>query len=185
MDVLLFPMVIVAALIIFIFEVFIQWGNAVKDVETDRLLKVPTRAVVWGYKHEDNLGVRDPNLVYGVLIKLILITLFLVPFLLDGLGVVDFGFTMFMFGLPLYLIFFIILGVPTQLFSIYKMLGRHSRSSYVNFMVKDGVLTWLACPFLVVDNITILGAFLLFLMPSFWFLFITTMLYGTPMRPGL
>jgi hypothetical protein len=166
-------MVIVAALIIFIFEVFIQWGNAVKDVETDRLLKVPTRAVVWGYKHEDNLGIRDPNLVYGVLIKLILITLFLVPFLLDGLGIVDFGFTMFLFGLPLYLIFFIILGVPTQLFSIYKMLGRHSRS------------TWLACPFLVVDNITILGAFLLFLMPSFWFLFITTMLYGTPMRPGL
>jgi 4-hydroxybenzoate polyprenyltransferase len=185
MDVFLHPMVIVAALIIFLFEVFIQWGNAVKDVETDRLLKVPTRAVVWGYKHEDNLGIRDPNLVYGVIIKLFLITMFLVPFLLDALGVVDFGFRMFLFGLPLYLVFFIILGIPAQLYSIHMMLGRHSRSSYVNFIVKDGVLTWLACTFLVVDTIGILGAFLLFLMPSFWFLFITMLLYGTPMRPEL
>lgn len=185
MDVLLYPMVIVVALIIFLFEVFIQWGNAVKDVETDRLLKVPTRAVIWDYKLEDDLGIRDPNLVYGVVIKLFLINMFIIPFLLDGLGVVDFGFKMFLFGLPLYLIFIIIFGIPLQLFSIYKMLGRHSRSGYVNFIVKDGVLTWLACPFLVVDNIGVLGAFLLFLMPSFWFLFITTMLYGTPMRPGL
>jgi 4-hydroxybenzoate polyprenyltransferase len=184
-DVLFHPMAIVAALIIFLFEVFIQWGNAVKDVETDRLLKVPTRAVVWGYKMEDRLGIRDPNLVYGVVIKLFLILMFLLPFLLNGMGIVDFGFSMFLFGLPLYLVFFIILGIPAQLYSIYMMLGKHTRSNYVNFIVKDGVLTWLACPFLVVDTIGILGAVGLFLLPSFWFLFITTILYGTPMRPGL
>ncbi len=184
-EILVYPMVIVAAVIIFLFEVFIQWGNAVKDVETDRLLNVPTRAVVWGYSLKDNLGVRDPNLVYGVIIKYLLIIMFLVPFFLDGLNVVDFGFKMFLFDLPLYLAIFIILGLPTQLYSIYKMIGRHTRSSYITFIVKDGVLTWLVCPFLVVDNIGILGAIGLFLLPSFWFLFITTMLYGTPMRPGL
>jgi 4-hydroxybenzoate polyprenyltransferase len=185
METLVYPMAIVAALIIFLFEVFIQWGNAVKDVETDRLLKVPTRAVVWGYSHEDNLGIRDPNLVYGVIIKYFLIVMFLMPFILDGIGLVDFGFRLYFLGLPLYLVFFLILGIPTQLYSIYMMIGRHTRSSYINFIVKDGVLTWLACPFLVVDTIGILGAIGLFLLPSFWFLFITSMLYGTPMRPGL
>ncbi|UCE73363.1 MAG: UbiA prenyltransferase family protein [Methanomassiliicoccales archaeon] len=184
-DVLNFPMVMVAALIIFLFEVFIQWGNAVKDVETDRLLKVPTRAVVWGYKHEDNLGIRDPNLVYGVIIKLFLITMFIIPFFLDSIGVVDFGFSNYLIGLPLYFVFFIILGIPAQLYSIYTMLGRHTRSSYINFIVKDGVLTWLACPFLVVDTIGVLGAIGLFFLPFIWFLFIKTILYKTPMRPGL
>ena len=184
-ETLIYPMAIVAAFIIFLFEVFIQWGNAVKDVETDRLLKVPTRAVVWGYKLEDNLGIKDPNLVYGVILKLLLIAAFLSPFLLDGIGVVDFGFRFYMFGLPLYLVIFLILGVPAQLYSIFRMLGRHTRSGYIRFIVADGVLTWLACPFLVVDNIGILGAIGLFLLPSIWFLFITTFLYGTPMRPGL
>jgi 4-hydroxybenzoate polyprenyltransferase len=184
-EILNFPMAIVAATIILLFEVFIQWGNAVKDVETDRLLKVPTRAVVWGYKHEDNLGIRDPNLVYGVLIKVFLIIMFLGPFFLDELGFVDFGFKMYVGVLPLYLVIFLILGLPAQLYSIFKMLGRHTRSSYLSFIVKDGVLTWLACPFLVVDNIGIMGAVGLFLLPSIWFLFITTTLYGTPMRPGL
>ncbi|MEE9152392.1 MAG: UbiA prenyltransferase family protein [Thermoplasmata archaeon] len=184
-DTLNYPMVIVAAIIIFLFEVFIQWGNAVKDVETDRLLRVPTRAVVWGYSHEQNLGIRDRNLLYGVLIKYLLIVMFLLPFLLDGIGVVDFGFKLYLYGLPLYLAFFLILGIPTQLYSIYKMIGKHTRSSYIDFIVKDGVLTWLVCPFLVVDNIGILGAIGLFILPSIWFLFITTILYGTPGRPGL
>ncbi|UCG69225.1 MAG: UbiA prenyltransferase family protein [Thermoplasmata archaeon] len=185
MEIFNYPMAIVAAIIIFLFEVFIQWGNAVKDVETDRLLDVPTRAVVWGYKHEDNLGIRDPNLVYGVIIKYFLIVMFLAPFFLDYLGIVDFGFKLYLFGLPQYLVIFLILGIPTQFYSIYKMIGRHTRSSYINFIVKDGVLTWLVCPFLVVDNIGILGAIGLFLLPSVWFLLITTMLYRTPMRPGL
>jgi len=180
-----YPMVMVAALIIFFFEVFVQWGNAVKDVETDRLLNVPTRAVVWGYTLDKDLGARDPNLLFGVVIKYFLIVMFLIPFLLHGIGVVDFGFKLYFYGLPLYLIFFLILGIPTQLYSIYKMVGRHTRSSYVNFIVKDGVLTWLVCPFLVVDNIGIIGAIGLFLLPFFWFLAITTILYGTPMRPGL
>ncbi|UCF08787.1 MAG: UbiA prenyltransferase family protein [Thermoplasmata archaeon] len=184
-EIINYPMAIIAALIIFLFEVFIQWGNAVKDVETDRLLNVPTRAVVWGYNLEDNLGIRDPNLVYGVVIKYFLIVVFLTPFLLHELEIVDFGFRMYMGVLPLYLVFFIILGLPAQLYSIYKMLGRHTRASYITFIVKDGVLTWLACPFLVVDNIGIPGALGLFLLPSFWFLAITTILYGTPMRPGL
>jgi 4-hydroxybenzoate polyprenyltransferase len=184
-ETLLYPLTIVAAVIIFLFEVFIQWGNAVKDVETDRLLKVPTRAVVWSYKLEDNLGIRDPNLVYGVIIKLLLIAAFLSPFLLDGIGAVDFQFKLHMFGLPLYLVIFLIIGVPTQLYSIFRMLGRHTRSGYINFIVADGVLTWLACPFLVVDSIGFFGAIGLFLLPSIWFLFITTFLYGTPMRPGL
>lgn len=185
METLVYPMAIVAAMIIFLFEVFIQWGNAVKDVETDRLLKVPTRAVVWGYSHEDNLGIRDPNLVYGVIIKYFLIVMFLLPFILDGIGLVDFGFKLYIFGFPLYLVIFLILGIPTQLYSIHKMVGRHTRASYINFIVKDGVLTWLACPFLVVDTIGILGAIGLFLLPSVWFLLITALLYGTPMRPGL
>lgn len=184
-DTLNYPMAIVAAIIIFLFEVFIQWGNAVKDVETDRLLKVPTRAVVWGYSHKHNLGVRDPNLLYGVIIKYFLIVMFLVPFLLGGIGLVDFGFKLYFHNLPLYLVIFLILGIPTQLYSIYKMIGRHTRSSYINFIVKDGVLTWLVCPFLVVDNIGMLGAIGLFILPSVWFLSITTILYGTPMRPGL
>ncbi len=184
-DILNYPMVIVAAIIILLFEVFIQWGNAVKDVETDRLLKVPTRAVVWGYSHEQSLGGRDRNLLYGVLIKHFLISMFLLPFILDNFGAVDFNFKLYLYGLPLYLVIFLIIGLPTQLYSIYKMLGRHTRSEYVHFIVKDGVLTWLVCPFLVVDNIGILGAIGLFLLPSIWFLFITTLLYKTPMRPGL
>ncbi|UCE36922.1 MAG: UbiA prenyltransferase family protein [Thermoplasmata archaeon] len=184
-ETLLYPMAIVAAIIIFLFEVFIQWGNAVKDVETDRLLNVPTRAVVWGYTHDQNLGLRDKNLLFGVIIKYFLIVMFLVPFLLDSIGVVNFEFTLYFYGLPLYLVIFLVIGLPSQLYSIYKMIGRHTRSSYIGFIVKDGVLTWLACPFLVVDNIGILGAIGLFLLPSIWFLFITTMLYRTPMRPGL
>jgi 4-hydroxybenzoate polyprenyltransferase len=184
-DIFNYPMAIVAALIIFLFEVFIQWGNAVKDVETDRLLKVPTRAVVWGYSHEHNLGIRDKNLLYGVVIKYFLIVAFLVPYFLDGVGLVDFEFKLYFYGLPLYLVIFLILGIPTQLYSIYRMLGRHTRLGYVNFIVKDGVLTWLVCPFLVVDNIGVLGAIGLFILPSVWFLFITMTLYGTPMRPGL
>jgi 4-hydroxybenzoate polyprenyltransferase len=184
-DTLLYPMAIVAALIIFLFEVFIQWGNAVKDVETDRLLKVPTRAVVWGYTHDQSLGLGDKNILFGLIIKYFLVVMFFIPFLLDGIGLVDFDFKLYLFGLPLYFVIFLILGLPTQIYSVSKMLGRHTRSGYVKFIVKDGVLTWLVCPFLVVDTIGILGAIGLFILPSIWFLSITTFIYGTPMRPGL
>lgn len=193
MEILNYPMAIVAALIIFLFEVFIQWGNAVKDVETDKLLNVPTRAVAWGYRHQDTIGIHDPNMLYGVLIKMGLISMFLAPFLLDSSGVVDFNFTFIYAGVPVYLLIFLLIGLPTQLYSILKMLGKHTREGYISFIVKDGVLTWLACPFLVIDSFVLLyglwlgflGAIGLFLLPFFWFLMLTTIIYGTPMRPGL
>ncbi|MDG6221056.1 MAG: UbiA family prenyltransferase, partial [Candidatus Thermoplasmatota archaeon] len=40
---------IAVSVMIFMYAVYINWGNAMKDAPTDKNLNVPTRAVAWGY----------------------------------------------------------------------------------------------------------------------------------------
>jgi len=179
------PMTFVVAGFIFFFAVFINWGNAVKDVHTDRKLKVPTRAVAWGYEHSQKLTLRDPNAAYGVVIKACLLSFFGIPLLFEVLGWPGFTFRYYVLGVPFYFIFFIIFGLPTQLWIIKKIMGVHDREYWKKFIVADIFITWLIYPFLVVDQAGILMAAFLFIMPFLWFAGTTRLMYGGTMKLGL
>ncbi|RLF47503.1 MAG: hypothetical protein DRN20_05865 [Thermoplasmata archaeon] len=179
------PLTAVVATFIFLFAVYINWGNAMKDVETDRMLKVPTRPVVWGYRHHHKITIRDPNAQYAIAIKGAQFATYLMPFIFYLYFPQQFQFRHIYYSLPLYVWIFIIIGIPTQGYVIYKIFGRHTRVEWTDYIVMDIMLTWFLFPFLVVDKIGVLYALGLFFLPFLWFMLVVYALYGTFMRPGL
>jgi len=176
------------SLVIFVFAVYINWGNAMKDAPTDRTLKVPTRAVVWGYNHDKKLGFWSPHVLYALLIKLVLITAFSLP-LLARYFYFDFIPTLaskpVLFSLDIYSLLFILYVIPSQIWIVVRARGRHDREWWTDYIVADIFLTWFAFSFMVVSLVGVLWSLALFCLPFVWFLATTTMIYGKPMRVGL
>ncbi|MCD6461713.1 MAG: UbiA prenyltransferase family protein [Thermoplasmata archaeon] len=179
---------IAVALVIFIFAVYINWGNAMKDAPTDRNLHVPTRAVAWGYDHRQRLGPGSPHILYGLLIKLCLLVSYALP-ILYPLFTSDKTHLLptrpLLFGMDVYTLFFLFFVVPTQIWVVYRAVGRHDRLWWTNYIVADIFLTWLAFSFMTVMVIGIFGSIFMFLLPLLWFAGTTTLMYGKPMRVGL
>ena len=171
------PLILFAAGAIFLFEVLFQWVNAMKDVDTDRKFNVPTSAVRWGYHLGKELTIRDPNIVYGFSIRLGIIALLLI-------GNIFYAPRAFA-GLTWFLIVFLVVGVPFQLLTFYRLLGRKKRDEYIRIVVGDVLVTWFLISFFVADVAGLVVALALFLLPIVWFGAIVYMIYGTVMAPQL
>lgn len=124
---------------VFLALVFGQWENEMKDADNDRFLGIPSIAAVSGYSMHKKLTLGDPNLVYGVGVKLLSYAVLFFPFLL---GVVTSD----------YLYIFFIVGVPTQAYVIYHLFGEHTRKDFVKIILVDVAVTWILGASLVIDE---------------------------------
>ncbi|MCK4718394.1 MAG: UbiA prenyltransferase family protein, partial [Thermoplasmata archaeon] len=179
---------IAVALVIFCFAVYINWGNAMKDAPTDRKLRVPTRAVVWGYRHKQRLRMSSPHILYAFFIKFWVLLAFSLPILFSRLlssPLPILSGPPVLLGLDLYSLFFFAFVVPTQLAIVVRARGRHDRAWWTNYIVMDMFLTWLAFAFMAVMVVGVWWSAFLFLLPLLWFAGTTTAIYGRPMRVGL
>lgn len=171
------PLTYVIAFAIFMFEVFLQWGNAMKDVDTDRKYGVPSRAVAWGFSMSKRLTLGDPNVLYGLLIKVFIILSFAAPYLLTLYGVAGFNFVYYVGAIPLQFILVFIVVIPSQLYIVKTMLGKHTRKEFTKFISRDLLLTWLIYPLFLLDILGIWVA-VLSVFPLFWFVATNKLLYG-------
>jgi len=179
------PWTLVTAGAIFVFAVFINYGNAMKDVETDRLLKVPTRAVAWRYEHRNVLDWHDRNARYGAWIKFFLLAFFFIPILFHYMDWGYFQLQRTFMGIPVYLLAFLLVVLPTQLWVMKMIPGRHGRKYWTRFIVKDLMVTWLAFSLIIIDLVGIGLSLFIFFLPFIWFAGSTLLLYGRFMRVGL
>ncbi|GEM_PF-1911013 len=180
---------IAVAVMIFMFAVYINWGNAMKDAPTDRNLNVPTRAVAWGYEHDQTLTITSPHIIYALAIKASLLLAYALPIIFKYFispGNIPLLATKNVFmGLDLYTIIFLFFVLPTQIWVVLRALGKHDREWWTNYIVADIFLTWLAFAFMAVMVVGIPGSIFLFVLPLLWFAGATTIIYGKPMRVGL
>lgn len=139
---------IVAAICAFIISVYSEWIDGMKDVETDKIFKVPTTAVRWGYTHDKHLSLKDPNLLYYIGIVISLDIVYSLPFFLNLLT-------------PTYFYIFISIGIPIQCYLVYKLFGKQNKES----LRKHPLLflgTMMSMAFvLVIDKITIWGVLII------------------------
>jgi 4-hydroxybenzoate polyprenyltransferase len=143
---------------IFLALLFNQWQNEMKDVDTDRTLDLPTMANRRGYTLGRKLSLKDPLVVYALCLKFIFFGIYLVPLL-------------FQLVTPIYLILFLIIGIPTQAYLIRNIFRIRSRDQWVKSMILDMTLSWILGPLLIIDIIGILGIIgLLFLVIAGYFL---------------
>jgi len=146
---------IVAATCAFFISMYSEWVDGMKDVDTDKKFKVPTTAVRWGYTHDKYLTFRDPNFVYFIFVVILLDITYSIPFILNLLK-------------PTYFYIFLLVGVPIQLYLIYKIYGKQNKES----LRKHPLLflgTMMSMAFvLVVDKITILGVLVIIIFVLGW-----------------
>ena len=119
-----------------------------KDVETDKIFKVPTTAVRWGYTHDKHLSLKDPNLLYFIGIVVTLDIVYSLPFFLNLLS-------------PTYFYIFISIGIPIQCYLVYKLFGKQNKESlrkhpllFLGTMMSMGFV-------LVIDKIAIWGVLII------------------------
>jgi 4-hydroxybenzoate polyprenyltransferase len=152
------PLSWIVFICIFVALLFNQWQNEMKDVDTDRILKLPSLANKWGYTLGQKLTFRDPVVAYALSLKFIFYGLYLLPLL-------------FQLVTPIYIILFLMIGIPTQIYLIRNLLRIRNRSHWVKSMILDMSLTWILGPLLIIDKIGLLGILgLLFLVIAGYFL---------------
>ncbi len=139
---------IVAAICAFFISVYSEWIDGMKDVDTDKIFKVPTTAVRWGYTHDKILSIKDPNLLYFISIVITLDIVYSLPFFLNLLS-------------PTYFYIFLSIGVPIQGYLIYKLFGKQDKESlrkhpllFLGTMMSMGFV-------LVIDKIAIWGVLII------------------------
>lgn len=94
--------------VIFAATAFAQWENGLKDVDADRSVGVKSFAVVSHVKNNEKLHATHPYFIYGCLLK--------IGFLLCSY--LAYWYTQNLY----YLLFFLIYGVPSQLYIMYRFL---------------------------------------------------------------
>ena len=161
---------IVAALCSFFISLYSEWVGAMKDVDTDRKFKVPTTAVRWGYTHSKPLSLFsskkgknpnptdskvDRNLLYFIGIVIAIDIIYSLPFFFGLLS-------------PTYFYIFIFIGIPIQLFLIYKLFGKQDKESLrkhpLYFLTSANFLAFV----LVIDKIMIWGVFFIIVFIVGW-----------------
>jgi len=156
---------IIAAICAFLISVYSEWIDGMKDVDTDKKFKVPTTAVRWGYSHDKHLNLKDPNLLYFLFIVITLDAFYSSPF-----------FAKYVFSIPLfpelitptYFYIFLIVGVPIQIYLIYKLFGKQTKESlrkhpllFLGTMMSMGFV-------LVIDRIAIWGLLIILIFILGW-----------------
>jgi 4-hydroxybenzoate polyprenyltransferase len=95
-------------IVIFAATAFAQWENGLKDVDADRSVGVKSLAVVTHVKNNEKLHGTHPYFLYGCALK--------IGFLLFSFY--GFWYTKNMY----YLLFFVLYGIPSQIFIMYRFL---------------------------------------------------------------
>jgi 4-hydroxybenzoate polyprenyltransferase len=143
---------------IFLALAFNQWQNEMKDVDTDRKLNIPSLANRWNYKLGKKLRIKDPLILYALCLKFIFFGIYLLPLLFNLVS-------------PLYILLFLIIGIPTQAYLIRNLFRMHRRDDWVKSMILDMTLTWILGPLLIIDIIGSIGVLgLLYLVIAGYFL---------------
>lgn len=143
---------------IFVALVFNQWQNEMKDVSTDRMFNLPSLANRLGYTPKQKLTFRNPLVLYALCLKFIFYGIYLLPLL-------------FQLVTPVYIILFLVIGVPTQIYLIRNLFRIRSRKDWVKNMILDMTLTWILGPLLIIDRIGFIGVLgLLYLVIAGYFL---------------
>jgi 4-hydroxybenzoate polyprenyltransferase len=95
-------------IVIFAATAFAQWENGLKDVDADRSVGVKSLAVVTHVKNNEKLHGTHPYFLYGCALKI---------------GFLLFGFYAFWYTKNMYyLLFFVLYGIPSQIFIMYRFL---------------------------------------------------------------
>ncbi len=141
----------IIVLFIFLYSIFGQWENGMKDADTDRLLGIQSIPALSGYSINKKLTIREPILLYGIVLKLLLYALYLLPLFL---GIVTHK----------YIYIFLLIGLPSQIYVIYHLFGEHTRKDFVKIMLIDLISIWIMGISLLIDKIGLIGviAFMLF-----------------------
>jgi 4-hydroxybenzoate polyprenyltransferase len=143
---------------IFLALLFNQWQNEMKDVDTDRVLNIPSLANRWNYKFGKKLRIKDPLIIYALCLKFIFFGIYLLPLIFHLVS-------------TLYIILFLIIGVPSQVYLIRNLFRMRRRSDWVKSMILDMMLTWILGPLLIIDIIGVIGVLgLLYLVVAGYFL---------------
>ncbi|UCE38457.1 MAG: UbiA prenyltransferase family protein [Thermoplasmata archaeon] len=138
--------------------VFNQWQNEMKDVDTDRMLNIPSMASRLNYTLGKKLKLKDPLILYALCLKFIFYGIYLLPLLFHLVS-------------PIYFILFLIFGIPTQGYLIRNLFRMRRRSDWVKSMILDMTLTWILGPLLIIDIIGVIGVLgLLYLVIAGYFL---------------
>ncbi|EMR75017.1 hypothetical protein MBGDF03_00506 [Thermoplasmatales archaeon SCGC AB-540-F20] len=171
------PLTWVIAIIIFFETNMTIWMAGLKDVKTDLHTKIPTRAVIWNYNHEQPLTLKDKNFIFGSFVKIAILLTFSIPFIYDVLYPPIFQVN------TTYFYIFLIIGIGSQLFLIYKLLGRHDREQWTKMVVLDIAITLLLAPLIIYHEVGIVGVLALFLGPILWQFLLNYIIYGTISAP--
>jgi 4-hydroxybenzoate polyprenyltransferase len=150
----------------------VQWYAGMKDVENDKKFSIPTTAVRWGYKYSRRLSISDPNIRYILLLKLIMLGALLLFYPLNIVTSAS------------YLVLIVLLAIPSQVFLIYKTLGKQNREKFLRLSMFDIASSWLIISIILAEK---LGSYIaiVFLLPIMWTLFINYFLYDSPFQPKL
>lgn len=143
----------VALACIFLALMFGQWENEMKDVDTDKMLDLPSLPSRWNYSLGKALSIKDKNLIFGLSLKVLLFMVYLTPLMIIPHT-----------GLPLYFFIFVIVGIPSQLYVIYSLFKVKSRREWVRLILIDVAVTWILAPALIIDRIGFVGFFSLILL---------------------
>jgi 4-hydroxybenzoate polyprenyltransferase len=99
-------------IVIFAATAFAQWENGLKDVNADRSVGVRSFAVATQVKNHERLHASHPYFLYGCALKI---------------GFLLFSFLAYWYTSNMYyLAFFLLYGIPSQVYIMYRFLVKHS-----------------------------------------------------------
>jgi len=109
--------------VIFAATAFAQWENGLKDVDADRSVGVKSIAVVTQVKNNKRLHITHPYFLYGCVLK--------IGFLLCSF--LGYWYSQNIF----YLLFFILYGIPSQIYIMYRFLVKHKPQEHRRTILLD------------------------------------------------
>jgi len=155
------------------------YDAGIKDADTDRTDNVPTRAVIWGYKHGDAIDVKHPLFKFAVLLKVAVLGLYAIPIITTYMAP-------HLLEMPVeFIVAFFVMIIPSQVFVLYRLLGTHTRLSLTRYVVLDLALSWLMAPLLFIDILGLIGWIVFFATPILWAIMFNFIMYRTYLTPKM
>jgi len=159
-----FKMLSLLVALILSLEVFYENAieGSIKDVEGDRIVGTPTRAVVWGVDPHGNLRLTDPIMIYAFFIQTLFHVCLMIPYLL---GLLTWKYLVF-----------VALALPVLILSMTKYSGGYDRKrhrKYFNMRLAVGGFLYKV---VLLDYIGLGGVFLMMVAEIVWIMGITKLI---------
>jgi 4-hydroxybenzoate polyprenyltransferase len=109
--------------VIFAATAFAQWENGLKDVDADRSVGVKSFAVVTQVRNNQRLHITHPYFLYGCMLKI---------------GFLFVSFLGYWYSQNIYyLLFFVLYGIPSQIFIMYRFLVKQKPQDHRRTILLD------------------------------------------------